>query len=287
MARAVAADQVPERLARHAGAAVGQKQRIALPASAFHIPRDPFRRLLAERHQALLRALAHRAHHASVEVHFEGLQRHQLGHAQPGGVEQLEHRAVAQAHGRGRVRRGEQRFDVRLRQRFREARRALGRIELERRIDLDAPLAQAVLVEALQRRHAPRRARGATLARAEEGEQIGFCLLSSVVSFETRELLRSARYEAMVFFDSPSSSQSASQNASRIPSSTARARTRAPRASAANAWPPAGSRRSHARSRRCRRRRPRDGRDLIGSLLSPQHWPMARASAPSSFASSP
>ena len=67
---------------------------------------------------------------------------------------------VAQAHGRGRVGRREQRFHVRLRQRLREARRALGRIELERRVDLDAPLAQAVLVEPLQRRDAPRGTRG-------------------------------------------------------------------------------------------------------------------------------
>ena len=71
---------MPERLARHARAAGGEEKRVArlcaLPAVPFAplVARDPVGRLLAERHQALLRALAEHAQHARVEVHLEGLQ---------------------------------------------------------------------------------------------------------------------------------------------------------------------------------------------------------------------
>src|SRR6185436_12213888 len=91
---------------------------------------------------------------------------------QPGRIERLEHGAVAQPErGRG-VGRGEQRLHVGFRDRFRKARRALRRIELERRVGGNAALAQAVPVEALQRRDPPRRARGSALSRGEESKEI-------------------------------------------------------------------------------------------------------------------
>jgi hypothetical protein len=51
----------------------------------------------AERHQALLAALAEGAQHAFVEADFVQLQIDQFGDAQAGGVERFQHGAVAQA----------------------------------------------------------------------------------------------------------------------------------------------------------------------------------------------
>src|SRR6185436_15937030 len=70
----VAADQVPERLPRHAGSARGEKERVRSAFSLIQIARDPVDRLLTERYEALLGAFAHHAQNARVEVHLEGLQ---------------------------------------------------------------------------------------------------------------------------------------------------------------------------------------------------------------------
>ncbi len=58
------------------------------------------------------------------------------------------------------VGRGEQFFDVLLGQRLGQAARQLGRVDVERGIDLDLALAQRVLVKALEARQQPARARG-------------------------------------------------------------------------------------------------------------------------------
>src|SRR6267154_4709814 len=116
------------------------------------IAREPGEGLLTQRHETLLRALAENAHHAHVEAHFGELQANELRDAQPARVEHLQHRPVAKPERRLRVRLHEQRLDVGLRERLGKARRFLRRIELERRIDLDAPRAREELVEALQAR---------------------------------------------------------------------------------------------------------------------------------------
>ena len=155
------------------------------------------------------------AQHTVVQAHLEGLQRDQLADAQSARIHQLEHRAVAQA---------ERRVDVAARPAGLrpppptaswKARRALRRVEPERRIGRDAPLAQAVLVEALEGRDHPRCARRPSLAGSHEGEKIRFrARVISLPLRKARNWSRSVRYEPMVFFDRPSSSQSASQNAS-------------------------------------------------------------------------
>src|ERR1041385_8015536 len=87
---AVAADQVPDRLPRHAGSARGEKELVRSAFSLIQIARDPVDRLLTERYEALLGAFAHHAQNARVEVHLEGLQPDELRDPQARGVERLE-----------------------------------------------------------------------------------------------------------------------------------------------------------------------------------------------------
>ena len=57
---------------------------------------DGVRRLLAERHDALLAALAAHAHELLLEVDVAEVEPDRLGAAQPGRVDELDERAVAQ-----------------------------------------------------------------------------------------------------------------------------------------------------------------------------------------------
>jgi hypothetical protein len=126
----VALDDGPEHHARHAGAARGDEQvvgllrrpRMAPRASAGSAPASRLR-LGAERHQALLAALAHHPQHAFVQAQLKGLERDQLAHAQAAGVHQLQHGAVAQAQRRVHVGRVQQRLHLRLAQRLGHAQR--------------------------------------------------------------------------------------------------------------------------------------------------------------------
>src|SRR6266852_6507700 len=148
--------QVPERLPRHRTTAPRDEHVVAGPfpqkrGPAFlRIARQPGERLLTERHEALLRALAEDADHAHVEAHLGELQAHELRNAQPARVEHFQQRTVAQPERYARVRLREQRFDIDLRERLWKARRLLRGIELERGIDLDAPPAREEPIEALE-----------------------------------------------------------------------------------------------------------------------------------------
>src|SRR5258706_2028773 len=189
-ARAVAPGEMPERLARHARTAGGVEQDIGAGfLSLLQVFRYPVGGDLDDRDQPLLRALAERANNVAVEVHLEDLQPDQLRHAQARGVEQLEHRPVAQAEPRGDVRRAEERFHVGFGERLGKARYALGRIEPERRIGAEAPLAHAILIEALERRHQPGGARGAAPARGHESEEILLADPQEALLREAAELL--------------------------------------------------------------------------------------------------
>src|SRR5262249_31312062 len=127
---------------------------------------------------------------AGLQVDLEELERDEFRDAQARGVEGLEHGAIAQAERCRRVGRGEQRFDVGLRQRLRKARRALRRIEPERRILGHAPLAHLVLVEALQARYASCGAGSSALPRGQESEQVLLRYLQQSLLGEDSELLK-------------------------------------------------------------------------------------------------
>src|SRR5487761_654170 len=92
----VALDDVPERLAGHAIAAPGRKQKIGLPleqdlpAGPVLEVRQPAPRLLPEGYQPLAIALAEDAEHALVEIDLPVPQVHQLRDPQSSGVEHLE-----------------------------------------------------------------------------------------------------------------------------------------------------------------------------------------------------
>src|SRR6185437_5035463 len=84
----IALDDVPERLAGHAIAAPGRKEKIGLPLEQ-DFPtrpmlevRQPVHRLLAERYQPLAVAFAEDADHALIEIHLAVTQVHQLRDAQ-------------------------------------------------------------------------------------------------------------------------------------------------------------------------------------------------------------
>ena len=122
-------DELPEHLPRHRPAAAGDEERVAglaaqeRRARLGEIALQPRQRLLAERHQPLLGALAGDAQRAFDEAHVHRLQADQLADAQPARVDQLEHGAVAQAERPLDVGRGEQRLDLRLAERLRHAQR--------------------------------------------------------------------------------------------------------------------------------------------------------------------
>jgi hypothetical protein len=140
-------------------------------AGAGDVALQPFGGDLAQRHQALLRALAHHAHHVVVEADLEQADADQLGNAQAGGVEQFEHGAVAQAERGLHVGCAEQVFHLLFRQGLGEA---LGRrrlVDVEQRITLQPALVQQPAVAAAQRRHqAPLAGR---LDAAGAGVQVG------------------------------------------------------------------------------------------------------------------
>ncbi len=93
--------------------------------------------LLAERHEPFLAALAEHAQYALAQVDLIGAQADELAHAQARGVEQLEHRAVAQAERRVDIGRADQRLDLRFGQRLRQRPRQLRRVEQQGRISID------------------------------------------------------------------------------------------------------------------------------------------------------
>src|SRR2546428_280591 len=134
--RRASLDQLPESLPRHRPPAPGHEDEVARALfqqrgpRLLRIARKPGERLLSERYQALLRALAEDAHHAHVEAHFGEFQARELRDAQPARVEHFQHRPVAKPELRLRIRMREQRLHVGLGERPGKARRLLRRIEL-------------------------------------------------------------------------------------------------------------------------------------------------------------
>ena len=152
----------PERLARHRRAADAHEQhrrRLAAQQDGPAVGQpaaQPGLRLVAERHEAFLVALAAHPDRALAQVHLLGAQAHELGHAQPGGVEQLDHRLVAQPGRLAYVGRREQRFHFGLGERLRQRARQLRRVDQRGRVGRDRAEPQAQPVEVAQRREQPR-----------------------------------------------------------------------------------------------------------------------------------
>ena len=153
--------QVPEGLARHGAAARGHEQRVARlalengRARLAQVAHQPGVRLLAERHQAFLAALAARAQGALGETDVHRLEVDQFAHSQAAGVHEFEHGTVAQPERRVGVGRGEQRLDLRLAQRRGHAHGLLGRQQLERRVGAEAVFAHGPAEVALEHGEAP------------------------------------------------------------------------------------------------------------------------------------
>ena len=176
----MALDEDPEHLARHRPAARGDEQRRAGlaaqdgAASLGQIALQPVPRLGTEGHEPLLGALARDAQHAFVQAHLHRRQPDQLAHAQAAGVDQLQHRAVAQAERGGHVRRPEQGLDLRFRQRLGHAQRLARGQQLQRRIGGRQVFAQGPAVEALEHAEPPVRGAGtgAGVSFADVAEQV-------------------------------------------------------------------------------------------------------------------
>ena len=137
----------PERLPGRRPAPGGQEQRHVAAGVGWHrlasgqlrpglgqVTLQPVPGLLPQRHQPILAALAGHPHHPLAQVDRIGRQVHQLAHPQAGGVHQFQHRPVAQAFGRARVRRGQQGLDLGFAQRLGQRPRQPRRVEQCRRI---------------------------------------------------------------------------------------------------------------------------------------------------------
>src|SRR5207248_4067513 len=103
-------------------------------AAAGEIAAQCVDRLAADRHDALLRALPDAAHEPAVEVDRAALEPHGLAHAQPGAVEQLDERAVAQRPRRRALRGLDEPLGLAGRQRARQRSPAPWELELGRRV---------------------------------------------------------------------------------------------------------------------------------------------------------
>ena len=182
---AVALDQLPERLPRHAGAARGHEERLG--GAALRIAPAP-RAGSATSHaaasspsgtrrslQPLPMTRTHAGCRGSPRPSSAAPAPRRAGRSRRGVSSMARSRRPSGARD---VRRGQQRLDVGLGERLRKARRALRRLELERRVGGDAVLAHEELVEALEARGEPRlRARARAMPRAmtvgEVAEHVG------------------------------------------------------------------------------------------------------------------
>ncbi len=117
----------------------------------------------AQRHDALLVALAAHLHAAQIESQIAGGEIRHLGDAQPARIEQLENRAVAQGRGAGLRMRGghagalQHLGHFRLGQRLGQHLPGLGRLDVDGGIVMDAPVEQQPLVKAAQAAQLARR----------------------------------------------------------------------------------------------------------------------------------
>src|SRR6185503_12247892 len=159
----VALDDVPEGLARHAVAAARREQVFGLPleqdldAGTVDEFFDPVLRLVAERNEPLAIALADDAEHTLIQVDLIDLEIDELGDTHAGGVQHLEHRAIAVAERLRDDGRREQGFDLFLGQRLRQRAADLRHRDLRRRVLAEQAFAQQVAIEAAEARELPRR----------------------------------------------------------------------------------------------------------------------------------
>jgi hypothetical protein len=178
----ISLDDVPEGLARHAIAAAGREQVIGLALEQDLAARrarelvDPAHRFLAERNEPLAVALAEDADDALIQIHLGVAQVHQLRDTQPGGVQHLEHRAVAVAERIVHRRRAEERFDLFLGERLRQRAADLRHRDLRGRVLAHHALANEVAEEAAETGQLARgRARPGTGLHAIRDEILEVC----------------------------------------------------------------------------------------------------------------
>src|SRR3989344_6447728 len=178
----IALDVVPERLARQGFDAVAGEQywrRLALGEirAAFGDEAvNPSNRLLAQRHQTFLVALADDTHNTFYKVYLRRQQTYQFRDAQASGVEHFEHGAVAQATRLGDVRRVQQLHDLFFRERLRQWTTEFRGLDERRGVGIHHLFANQIAVKPSQTGKQPRggaRARAFVDAVFEIAEKIG------------------------------------------------------------------------------------------------------------------
>jgi hypothetical protein len=149
-ALAVFIQLLPEGLAGERTAARGDEKRSRLaalqqgPSRAGQIQLDRLQRASPGWDYARLAALSSHPNEPKLRVHRRHRQAHQLRYAQPAGVQQFEHRAIAQARRLVRWRRGQQCLNLRARQVLRQVLPLLRRAQQRRGVFLDPPLTQKI-----------------------------------------------------------------------------------------------------------------------------------------------
>ena len=120
-------DDLPKHLPRHGCATRRHKQCIGrlatqnLRTRLGEIAQQPGVSFFAKRHQAFFGSFARDPQRALTQTCVHGFQVHQLTHAKPAGVHQLQHRAVAQAQRRLHIRGSQQGFHLRFAHGFRDS----------------------------------------------------------------------------------------------------------------------------------------------------------------------
>ena len=171
----VARDQLPEALPRHRRPASREKEVGRAPAvergpTDLEVPHEPARGRLAERHEALLAALARDPENAVVHVHAVAGQTHDLRNAKPRSVEELEHRPIPQAEGTLRVGRLQERLDLVLTQGLRQRQTDAGILQVDRRVLRKFQMRGREGIEAANRRQGARRRARRQAARRKRPE---------------------------------------------------------------------------------------------------------------------
>src|SRR5829696_298340 len=152
----VAADDLVEALTSQLAAAeVNEQMRLGRAldergAAALEVHAERPERRLADRDQALLRALAASAQNALLDVHVHQLQADRLGGAQSARVHQLEQRPIAERRRLGAARLRQQLLDLAAREDVRQLPRAPRRAESRGGIRVEQPVAPQVPVERAQ-----------------------------------------------------------------------------------------------------------------------------------------
>jgi hypothetical protein len=115
--------------------------------AAGEIPPHGLDALASERDDPLLVSLAEAAHDAVVKIDPPTVEPHGLAHPEPGSVEELDERPVAECAWGRPVRGLDEAFDLTGRQRAGETRAAARKVELGRRVVVPSPEEDEVVVE--------------------------------------------------------------------------------------------------------------------------------------------